>query len=160
MLYSVFLLYYHLIMVVKYRRKVINDEISEQAKSMFEKIGEGYGLILEEWNHDIDHVHVMFRAKPQTEPAKFINAYKSAGSRLIKKEHPGIREKLWKEAFWSQSYCLLTTGGATVDVIRTYIETQGEEDGRTKAERLRRYQEKTQAVLVAGDEDELSLKDL
>ena len=99
--HSVYLLYYHLIMVVKYRRKVIDDAISEQAKDLFVKIGDNYGLVLEEWNHDIDHVHVMFRAKPQTELSKFINAYKSASSRLIKKEHPEIREKLWKEAFWS-----------------------------------------------------------
>ena len=137
--HSVYSLYYHLIMVVKYRRKVIDDEISKQARELFVKIGENYGLTLEEWNHDIDHVHVMFRAKPQTELAKFINAYKSASSRLIKKEHPEIKEKLWKEAFWSQSYCLLTTGGATIDVIRSYIETQGEEDGRRKEKRLKKY---------------------
>ena len=37
-----------------------------------------------------------------------------------------IRKKLWKEAFWSQSFCLLTAGGAPVEVIRQYIETQGE----------------------------------
>jgi len=42
------------------------------------------------------------------------------------KEYPEIREKLWKEAFWSQSFCLLTAGGAPVEVIRQYIETQGE----------------------------------
>ena len=60
---------------------------------------------MEEWNHDIDHVHVMFRAQPKMELSKFINAYKSASSRLLKKEYPEIREKLWKEAFWSQS-CL------------------------------------------------------
>ena len=57
---------------------------------------------------------------------KFINAYKSASSRLLKKEFPKIREKLWKEYFWSRSFCLLTTGGATIEVIRQYIETQGE----------------------------------
>ena len=31
--HSVYLMYYHLIMVVKYRRKVINDPISERALS-------------------------------------------------------------------------------------------------------------------------------
>ncbi|MDO4978268.1 MAG: IS200/IS605 family transposase [Eubacteriales bacterium] len=144
--HSVYLLYYHLIMVVKYRRKVINDGISEQARDLFVKIGERYGLVLEEWNHDIDHVHVMFRAKPQTELSKFINAYKSASSRLIKKEHPEIKERLWKEAFWSQSYCLLTTGGATTEVIRRYIETQGEEDGRKKENRTRKYREKISSL--------------
>ena len=45
---------------------------------------------------------------------------------MYKKEYPEIREKLWKEAFWSQSFCLLTAGGAPVEVIRQYIETQGE----------------------------------
>ena len=36
--HSVFLLYYHLVMVIKYRRKVLNDEISERAKEIFEYI--------------------------------------------------------------------------------------------------------------------------
>ena len=62
----------------------------------------------------------------KSEISKFINAYKSASSRLLKKEFPKIREKLWKEYFWSRSFCLLTTGGATIEVIRQYIETQGE----------------------------------
>ncbi len=124
--HSVYLMYYHLIMVVKYRRKVIDNEISERGREIFEYIGERYGITLEEWNHDEDHVHVMFRAKPQTEISKFINAYKSASSRLIKKEHPEIRNRLWKEAFWSQSYFLVTAGGAPIEVIRQYIETQGE----------------------------------
>ena len=84
--HSVYLMYYHLIMVVKYRRKVINDPISERAKEIWEYIAPRYGIVLEEWNHDIDHVH----------------------------------------AFWSQSFCLLTAGGAPVEVIRQYIETQGE----------------------------------
>ena len=124
--HSVFLLYYHLIMVVKYRRKVISDPVSERAKEIFEYIAPKYGIFLEEWNHDKDHVHVMFRAQPKSEISKFINAYKSASSRLIKKEYPQIREKLWKEAFWSQSFCLLTAGGAPIEVIREYIESQGE----------------------------------
>ena len=116
--HSVFLLYYHLIMVVKYRRKVIDDRISNRAKEIFEYIAPRYGITLEEWNHDEDHVHVMFRAQPKREISKFINAYKSASSRLLKKEYPEIREKLWKEAFLSQSFCLLTTGGASIETIR------------------------------------------
>ena len=124
--HSVFLLYYHLIMVIKYRRKVINDPISNRAKEIFEYIAPKYGITLEEWNHDQDHVHVIFRAQPKSEISRFINAYKSASSRLLKKEHPEIREKLWKEAFWSQSFCLLTTGSASMEVIREYIESQGE----------------------------------
>ena len=91
--HSVFLLYYHLVLVVKYRRKVFDDDISNRAKEIFEYIAPNY---------------------------------KSANSRLLKKEFPQIRQKLWKKYFWSQSFCLITTGGAPVEVIRKYIESQGE----------------------------------
>ena len=121
----VFLLYYHLILVVKYRRKVFSDQMSQYAKNIFIRISSSYNITLEEWNHDHDHVHIMFRAHPNTEISKFINAYKSASSRLIKKDFPEVRRKLWKEMFWSRSYCLLTTGGVPIEIIRKYIESQG-----------------------------------
>lgn len=124
--HSVFAMYYHLILVVKYRRRVFDDTISDYAKSVFERLAPGYNITLLEWNHDVDHVHIMFKAQPNTELSKFINAYKSASSRLIKRDYPEVRKKLWKEYFWSQSFCLITTGGASAEVIRKYIETQGE----------------------------------
>ena len=124
--HSVFLMHYHLILVVKYRRNVINDAISERLREIFESIAPNYNLTVEEWNHDGDHIHVLFKGHPNTGLSKFINAYKSASSRLIKKEFPQIRKILWKEMFWSRSFCLLTTGGANIDTIRQYIETQGE----------------------------------
>ena len=43
--HSVYLLYYHLVMVVKYRRKVIDDPISERAKEIFEYIAPNYGIM-------------------------------------------------------------------------------------------------------------------
>ena len=124
--HSVFLLYYHLVLVVKYRRQVFDDTISEFAKDIFLRISKLYNITLEQWNHDKDHVHIMFRAHPNTEMSKFINAYKSASSRLIKKNFPAVRRKLWKEMFWSRSFCLLTTGGAPIEAIKKYIEKQGQ----------------------------------
>ncbi|KAA8661784.1 IS200/IS605 family transposase, partial [Clostridium sp. HV4-5-A1G] len=62
---------------------------------------------------------------PNTNISKFINAYKSASSRLIKKEFPSIKKQLWKEYFWSKSYCLITTGGVPIDIVKEYIENQG-----------------------------------
>lgn len=123
--HSVFMLHYHLIMCTKYRREIIDNRISDQLKEIFIRIASSYNIVLEEWNHDVDHVHVSFRGAPNTELSKFINAYKSASSRLIKKENPDIKKSLWKEMFWSQSYCLISTGGVSVDVIKQYIQTQG-----------------------------------
>lgn len=124
--HSVFLLNYHLVMVTKYRREVFDDVISNHAKDIFERIADNYKIELIEWNHDKDHIHVLFKAHPKTEISKFINAYKSASSRLLKKEHPSIRNKLWEDRFWSQSFCLITTGGAPLEVIKQYIVDQGQ----------------------------------
>lgn len=124
--HSVFLMYYHLVLVVKYRRKVFDDALSDRAKEIFEYIAPSYNMTLIEWNHDKNHIHILFKAHPNSELSKFINAYKSASSRLLKKEYPKIREKLWKEYFWSRSFCLLTTGGAPIEIIKKYIESQGE----------------------------------
>lgn len=123
--HSVFLLNYHLVLCIKYRKKVVNEDISNRLKQIFVDISSNYGITLVEWNHDKDHIHLLFRAKPNSDLSKMINAYKSASSRRIKNEFPNIRKSLWKEYFWSRSYCLLTTGGATIDVVKKYIENQG-----------------------------------
>ena len=123
--HSVFLLHYHLVMCIKYRRKVIDNSISNRLKEIFVDIAPNYGVELLEWNHDIDHVHLLFKAKPNTEISKLLNAYKSASSRRIKNEFPSIRKYLWKEYFWSKSYCLVTTGGSPLEVVKQYIENQG-----------------------------------
>ena len=124
--HSVFMLQYHLVLVTKYRKRFINDTIYVRLREIFDYIASNYNISVEEWNHDEDHVHIIFRAHPNSELSKFINAYKSASSRLIKKENPSLRKHLWKEMFWSRSFCLITTGGVSADVIRRYIQTQGE----------------------------------
>ena len=124
--HSVFLMYYHLVLVTKYRRKVIDKTISCRLREIFDYIAVNYNISVIEWNDDRDHIHILFKAQPNSELSKFINAYKSASSRLIKKEYPKIREKLWKDYFWSRSFCLITTGGVTIDIIREYIESQGD----------------------------------
>ena len=130
--HSVFSLYYHLILVTKYRKPVFDDEISERARTLFEAIAPAYKIEVLEWNHDQDHVHIFFKAQPKTELSKFINAYKSASSRVLKKEFPSMRKQLWQDMFWSRSFCLLSSGSAPIEVIRQYIKEQGSKNDKTK----------------------------
>jgi putative transposase len=123
--HSVFLMYYHLVLVIKYRRNVWDKRISDRAREIFVYIAANYNIHLQEWNQDRDHIHILFKGEPNSALSKFINAYKSASSRLIKKEFPAIKKQLWKESFWSRSFCLLTTGGAPMETIQKYIQSQG-----------------------------------
>ena len=130
--HSVFSLHYHLVLVTKYRKPVFDDEISKRARTLFEAIAPTYKIEVLEWNHDQDYVHILFKAQPKTELSKFINAYKSASSRVLKKEFPSMRKQLWQDMFWSRSFCLLSSGGASIEVIQQYIKEQGLKDDKTK----------------------------
>jgi len=52
---------------------------------IFDNIGFKYGIQVKEANWEVDHIHILFEAKPSINLVKFINSYKSASSRLIKK---------------------------------------------------------------------------
>ncbi|EIJ80356.1 transposase IS200-family protein [Bacillus methanolicus PB1] len=78
---------------------MFDNEISDFAKEMFIEIGNKYNILLVEWNHDKDHIHILFKAHPNSELSKFINAYKSASSRLIKKNFPYVRKNFGKKCF-------------------------------------------------------------
>ena len=125
-IHSVHNMNYHLVLVTKYRREVITDQISDELENIFKRVGKNHGVKIKEWNHDWDHIHVLYTATPTTHHAKFVNAYKSASSRLVKKGHPEIKEKLWKGYFWSRSYYIATCGGAPLDAIKKYIREQGQ----------------------------------
>lgn len=122
--HSVYLLTYHLVLVTKYRRKVITQEIFDELTNIFEKISLKYSIELQEAYWDNDHIHILFEATPTTSLVKFINSYKSASSRLIKKDFPEIRDKLWKSVFWKTGYFITTTGGANIETIQKYIQLQ------------------------------------
>ena len=122
--HSVFYLRSHLVFTIKKRRNAIDDTISARLREIFERIQPSYNITLLEWNYGQDHVHILFSAHPNTELTKFINAYKSASSRLIKKEFPEIRKILWNEQFWSRSFCLISVGSAPAEVLDQYIENQ------------------------------------
>mgnify|MGYP001562059091 CR=1 FL=1 len=124
--HSVFALQYHFVQCIKYRRKVLDfPEIIEELKSRTHKIAESYGIEILSIETNLDHIHLLFKTKPQTEIIKFINNWKSATSKALRnKFKEKIKNKLWKDIFWSGSYCLITTGQTTLEQVKKYIESQ------------------------------------
>ena len=122
--HSVYKLTYHLVLVVKYRRKVINTSIYDRLITIFNNIGSKYNIEIIESNFESDHIHILFKSHPNVNLQKFVNSYKSASSRLIKKEYPEIKSKLWKSQFWKIGYFITTTEGANIETIKQYIENQ------------------------------------
>jgi putative transposase len=124
--HSVFIMYYRLIFTIRDRRNIISEDISNKAKEMFENIGTTYNVTLCEWKYKPDYIDVLMKAEPNSELSKFVNVYKSASSRVIKKEFPTIIPMLWNDYFWSRSFFLMTCGEVSQTVVDEYLKTQYE----------------------------------
>lgn len=116
---------YHLVLVTKYRHKVINSDILNRLSEMAsDRIAAWEGELVE-INGEPDHLHILFELPPKYAVSDFVNALKTGTSRKIRKEFPEhLKPFYWKPVFWSRSYCVVTCGGAPLSVIKQYIENQ------------------------------------
>ncbi|MRR55457.1 MAG: IS200/IS605 family transposase [Deltaproteobacteria bacterium] len=122
--HSIYNLQFHYVACVKYRRKVLTETVSARLKEINLSVAAEVGATIIEQETDRDHIHILFSAKPQIQLSKFINSLKSVSARLLFREFPELKEKLWGGAFWSPSYFLASTGQVTLDVLKRYVENQ------------------------------------
>lgn len=116
---------YHLVLVTKYRHKCFTSEILDSIEEICKAQCERWEIDLLAFGGEADHVHLMLSLNPTIEPAKFINSLKTVTSRLIRKQYSDhLKQFYWKPVLWSRAYCLLTAGGAPLEVLREYIDNQ------------------------------------
>lgn len=125
--HSVYSLQYHLVQVIKYRKKALdNEKIVDLLKLKINEISTRFQVDVIDIGCDLDHFHMIFKSKPTLDIPKYLNAIKTITSREIRKTFPEIKNKLWGDAFWSPSYFLATTGQVTLELLNKYVENQGE----------------------------------
>ena len=127
--HSCYNLEYHLVVVTKYRHKILDGDIKarliEISKDLLCNNWECEVISIET---DMNHVHILFSSKPQVQPSKIANNYKTVTSRLLRKEFSKELSKYyWKPYFWSDSYYIGTVGSTTHEVVKRYIENQGKQ---------------------------------
>src|SRR3989338_7683483 len=126
--HCVFDVKYHMVMCVKYRKKLLlTDAVVSFLVDVFKGLEERYFLKFETIGCDRDHCHVLVRAKPRYAPSNVMRIIKSVSARQIFKQFEWIKEELWGGEFWSDSGYIGTVGeGVNADIIRRYIEKQGQ----------------------------------
>lgn len=127
--HCVFSLQYHLVVVTKYRKKCLTkamlDDFAVQAKERCE----AWGGRLVECNGETDHVHLLIELPPTVALADFVNALKTGTSRRLRNVYADhLRQFYDKPVLWSRSYCILTCGGAPLEILRQYIQQQARPD--------------------------------
>ena len=116
---------YHLILVTKYRRACITPPMLEMLQDILAQRCKDWGGELLEFNGEADHVHILMSLPPSLDLSRFVNNVKTTSSRLVRREFGNqLRGVYCKPVFWSQSYCIISCGGAPLSVIKHYVEQQ------------------------------------
>ena len=126
--HSIYSIQFIYVCCVKYRRNVLTEEIAEYLKEVNKNIADKFEITILEQEINKDHIHILFASKPQIQVSKFINSLKSVSARLIFKQFPEVKQKLWKGHFGSPSYFLASVGDVKSEDVNNYVEQQGSKD--------------------------------
>lgn len=123
----VYSIQYHIVWCVKYRHKVLINEIKSKLKEILNKIAEDNNFKIVLMNGDLDHIRLLIECTPQHYIPDMMKALKGVSARLLMKEYGHIlKKKLWGCHLWNPSYFIATVSENTEEQIKNYIQSQKE----------------------------------
>lgn len=134
--HAVFNLKLHVVFVTKYRRPTLTPELLAYLESAFAEILAGWRCRLLEFGGEADHVHLLIDIHPALDISVLINNLKTASARRARNrfgEH--LAEFYRKPLFWHRAYCVASVGGASLETVRAYVQSQGTEEHARKSTR-------------------------
>ena len=121
----VYSIQYHIVWCVKYRRKVLTDEIESSLIEMLYKIADDNGFSIVECNGGLDHIHLLIDCSPQHYIPNIMKALKGVSARLLMKQYGvELKNRLWGGHLWNPSYFVATVSENTREQIVQYIRSQ------------------------------------
>ena len=123
--HSVSKLVVHLVFVVKYRRAVITDTVWKSLQYGFGLAATRLELVLVETNHDKDHAHLVVEYPPSVSVSELVAALKGNSSFVARRDcAEELRKNLWGDAFWTPSFFSASCGGAPIEILKLYVQSQ------------------------------------
>jgi putative transposase len=121
-----FLILYQLIVVCKYRKKLLNS-YGDVTKALFEEIAASSDFSIEQMEVDQDHLHCLVKSEPRISLLASVRKLKQESTfQLWQRHEKELKQHSWQErTFWSDGYFCCTIGNASQGTIRRYIESQG-----------------------------------
>ena len=113
---------YHVIWCPKYRRPVLVDGIAKRLKVLVKEKAKELNAEIIEMEVMPDHVHLLVVVDPQFGIHRFVKRIKGYTSRILRSEFVVLRTRI--PTLWTNSYCVITVGGAPLAVVKQYIENQ------------------------------------
>ena len=125
--HSKFLLIYHVILVCKYRKKLLLGAIEYDMKRILQNISDMSDFDIEVMETDKDHLHMLISSEPKISPLQIVRRLKQMSTIAIWKKHKEYLSHIFyrERTFWTDEYFVASVGNVSQETIRRYIENQG-----------------------------------
>lgn len=120
----VYSIQYHIVWCIKYRHKLLYGQIDVDFQNILRKIAKDQNITILEMETDRDHIHLLIDCKPQHYIPDVIKSLKGVSARLLFKQHPELKQRLWGGHLWNPSYFVATVSEHTEEQIKRYIQNQ------------------------------------
>lgn len=114
---------YHIIIVPKYRRKVIYNEIKKDIGKILGDLCKWKGIEIIEGHLMPDHVHMLISVPPKYSISSVMGYIKSKSALMVFDRHANLKYKYGNRHFWSTGY-YVSTVGLNEATIAKYIREQ------------------------------------
>ena len=123
---AVFNLTVHIVLVTKYRRKIITAFMGAELEEVFKSVLASWDSELIEFNFESDHCHLLVSYPPHKLLSSLIANLKATSSKTMwRKFAPQLQTIYWrKKVFWTGAYFVASCGGVTIDVLKQYVQNQ------------------------------------
>ncbi|MFF5205640.1 IS200/IS605 family transposase [Streptosporangium sp. NPDC000396] len=123
--HCVFVLHAYLVFVTKFRRRVFTGEHLIRLQEIMRSVCAAFETELRGFNGEDDHVRPLVDFPPKAALSKLVNSLKGVSSRRMRRELPELARHSYRaNKRWSGSYFAGSVGGASIGVLRQYIEQQ------------------------------------
>jgi len=113
---------YHVVWCSKYRRKVLVDGVDARLKEICCEVASELSFEIMEMEVMPDHVHMLVEVGPQFGIHRAVKRMKGRSSHDLREEFPWLKRRL--PTLWTNSYFVSTVGGAPLEIVKQYIESQ------------------------------------
>ena len=127
MAHSVYDIKYHLVWITKYRKKVLKGQVGLRLRELVRQICAANDVIIESGSVQADHVHLLVSVPPKLSVSKLMQLLKGRTSRKLLQEIEPLRREFWGRHMWARGYFAASTGNVTDEIIKQYIESQGQQ---------------------------------
>ena len=124
--HSVYDIKYHFVWITKYRKPVMVGDVAVRVRELIREICKTMDIEIVNGHVAKDHVHLFVSVPPYHSASTVMKRIKGKTSRRLLSESRILAKQFWGRHLWARGYFAASSGNVTDEVVKQYIELQGD----------------------------------